>query len=469
MEAACRRCRSSIRLALVTLAAAALLMAAAAVAALSDAEASDIARRQMLSLRERNGELPNDFEFDIHVDVTFANEHLRRAYAALQAWRRAIYSDPKNFTGGWVGADVCSYFGVTCTQALDDPKITVVAGVDLNGGDIAGYLPAELGLMSDLAFFHINSNRFCGIIPKSFNRLALLHELDVSNNRFVGAFPDVVLQIPVLKYLDIRFNDFDGALPPQLFEKDLDAIFVNSNRFVGSIPDNFGNSTATVVVLANNAFIGCIPRSIGRMADTLDELVLLNNRLDGCIPPEITDLGNTTVVDVSGNALAGTLPEGLVNMTKLEQLDVSRNQLAGAVLERVCKLPTLVNFSFAHNFFSVEPAACVPSEDKPVVLDDSGNCLGSGRPEQKPSPVCAPVLAHPVDCRTNVCSAGPNPPRPTYTPSPKRQMPSPPKTMHVVSRGIMEPHNHHQFLQASNAGAGWMKPRAGTPRSAEER
>ena len=132
------------RLALVITLAAVLLGAAAA--ALSDAEASDIARRQMLSLREGNGELPDDFEFDIRVDVTFANERLRRAYAALQAWRRAIYSDPKNFTGGWAGADVCSYFGVTCAQALDDPRTTVVAGVDLNGGDIAGYLLEQSSL-----------------------------------------------------------------------------------------------------------------------------------------------------------------------------------------------------------------------------------------------------------------------------------------------------------------------------------
>ncbi|AQK40265.1 Leucine-rich repeat (LRR) family protein [Zea mays] len=392
MEAAVvrlRRCRNG---SLVLVYLAAILLAATAAAALSDAEASDIARRQLLSLREGDGDLPDDFEFDIHVDVTFANERLRRAYVALQAWRRAMYSDPKNFTGGWVGADVCSYFGVTCVPALDDANTTVVAGIDLNGGDIAGYLPAELGMLTDIAFFHINSNRFCGIIPKSFSRLTLLHELDVSNNRFVGGFPDVVLQIPVLKYLDLRFNDFDGTLPPHLFDKDLDAIFVNSNRFVGFIPENFGNSTATVVVLANNAFIGCIPRSVGRMADTLDELMLLNNRLDGCIPPELAELVNSTVVDVSGNALVGTLPEGLVNMIRLEQLDVSRNQLAGAVAENVCKLPALANFSFAHNFFSVEAEACVPSEDSPVALDDSGNCLDGGRPGQKPLPECALVM-----------------------------------------------------------------------------
>jgi hypothetical protein len=120
----------------------------------------------------------------------------------IQAWKHAIYSDPKNFTGNWVGQDVCSYTGVFCAQALDDNSATTVAGIDLNGGDIAGYLPPELGLLTDIALFHINSNRFCGIIPDTFSRLTILHELDVSNNRFVGLFPKVVLQLSALKYVD---------------------------------------------------------------------------------------------------------------------------------------------------------------------------------------------------------------------------------------------------------------------------
>jgi hypothetical protein len=103
---------------------------------------------------------------------------------------------------------VCSYTGVFCAQALDDNSVTTVAGIDLNGGDIAGYLPPELGLLTDIALFHINSNRFCGIIPDTFSRLTILHELDVSNNRFVGLFPKVVLQLPALKYVDNIPTDF---------------------------------------------------------------------------------------------------------------------------------------------------------------------------------------------------------------------------------------------------------------------
>ncbi|TVU23734.1 hypothetical protein EJB05_26113, partial [Eragrostis curvula] len=137
------------------LAAAVLLLAAClsscAVQAVTSAEASYIAHRQMLAMKqaEANGDLPAekaDFEFDDRVfgsgaggAATFPNPRLRRAYIALQAWRRAFYSDPRGFTANWAGPDVCAYAGIVCVPALDDPSITVVAGVDLNGADIAGY------------------------------------------------------------------------------------------------------------------------------------------------------------------------------------------------------------------------------------------------------------------------------------------------------------------------------------------
>ncbi|GFY89636.1 leucine-rich repeat (LRR) family protein [Actinidia rufa] len=211
-----------------------------------------------------NGELSPGFEFGIDLQIKFENSRLKRAYKALQAWKKAIFSDPFNLTANWVGPDVCSYGGVFCAPALDDPSLIVVAGVDLNHGDIAGHLPPELELLTDIALFHINSNRFCGIIPEGINKLIFLRELDVSNNRFVGLFPKVVLGIPDLKYLDLRYNDFEGPLPPELFEKELDALFLNNNRFTSTIPETIGNSPISVAVFSSNKFSGCIPKSIGK-------------------------------------------------------------------------------------------------------------------------------------------------------------------------------------------------------------
>lgn len=141
--------------------------------ALSDA---CLSHRQLLTLPE-NGELPNGFEFQVQINLKFENPRLRRAYIALQAWKKVIYSDPMNTANNWVGSNVYAYIGVFCARALDDPKINIVAGIDLNHADIVGYLPPELWLLTDLALFHINSNRFCGVIPKSSLSLCLCMSL----------------------------------------------------------------------------------------------------------------------------------------------------------------------------------------------------------------------------------------------------------------------------------------------------
>ncbi|KAI3809531.1 hypothetical protein L1987_25508 [Smallanthus sonchifolius] len=168
-----------------------------------------IRQRQLLYYLDENDDRGENVTVD--PSLVFENPRLRTAYIALQTWKQAILSDPHNLTVDWVGSGVCDYTG-----------------------DIAGYIPGELGLLNDLALFHINSNRFSGTIPKKFQNLKTLFELDISNNRFAGKFPYVVLKLPELKVLDLRFNEFEGIVPKELFDKDLDAIFINHNLFGSS-------------------------------------------------------------------------------------------------------------------------------------------------------------------------------------------------------------------------------------------
>jgi hypothetical protein len=364
--------------------------------ALTDAEAAYIARRQILHHQDDDS-LPNESKYEIDTRLTFANPRLKKAYIALHALKKAIYSDPQNFTANWEGPNVCAYNGVFCAQALDDPKQTVVAGVDLNHADIAGYLPIEIGHLADISLLHLNSNRFCGIIPKSIVKLNLLFELDVSNNRFVGPFPEVVLELPSLKYLDLRYNDFEGPLPSQLFNKDLDALFLNNNRFHSIIPKNLGNSTVSVLVLSNNKFHGCIPKSIGNMANTLNELLLSNNELSGCLPEEITLLKSATVFDISNNKFVGDLPVGLEYLQSVEAFDAGHNVLKGKVPESLCSLPNLQNLTFSNNFFEARDDVCEPKAIQGLVVDDTSNCFAN-LPHQRSAKVCWSVLKKPVDC-----------------------------------------------------------------------
>ncbi|RLN23569.1 hypothetical protein C2845_PM07G10690 [Panicum miliaceum] len=315
------------------------------------------------------------------------------------ALKDALYSDPNNFTGNWVGPDVCAYNGVFCVPSLHNETESAVATLDMNAADVAGYLPKEIGLMRDLAVLHLNSNRFCGVIPEEIRNMTELYEFDASNNRFVGPFPAAVLGVPKLSYLDIRFNDFDGPIPPELFLKPYDAIFLNNNRFTSGIPETIGKSRATVIVLANNELGGCIPRSIGDAAATLDQFTFTNNSLTGCLPVEMGLLTNATVFDVSGNALTGAIPRTLAGLSRVEQLDLSRNMFTGDVPRDICQLPALANLSVSYNFFTREDAAC-SALDRSMneSFHDEANCMGQSRPAQRNAGECTPVVNHPVDC-----------------------------------------------------------------------
>lgn len=162
---------------------------------------------------------------------------------------------------------MCSYKGVYCAPAPDDSYIKTVAGIDLNHANISGSLPEELGLLTDLALLHLNSNRFFGTIPSSFSHLKLLHEIDL----------------------------------------ELDALFLNNN-FSCTLPKIIQNSPVSVLVLANNNFNGCFPPEIPKMGATLQEIILMNAGLKGCLPASIAQLKHATVFDVSYNDLTGTLP-----------------------------------------------------------------------------------------------------------------------------------------------------------------
>ncbi|KAH1040383.1 hypothetical protein J1N35_042126 [Gossypium stocksii] len=404
--------------------------------ALTDAEAAYIARRQLKTLPP-NDELPPEVEYEVKVSLTFSNQRLKKAYIGLQALKKAIYSDPMNKTGDWVGSNVCNYTGVFCSEALDDKSLTVVSGVDLNHADIAAHFPAEMGYMTDLALIHINSNRFCGIVPKTMSRLKLMYEFDISNNRFVGPFPEVALSWPTIRFLDLRYNNFEGSIPPELFEKNLDALFLNNNRFKSTIPEAIGKSTVSVVTFANNKFEGCIPHSIGKMSN-LNEIIFMNNNLVGCFPEEVGMLTNVTIFDASSNAFTGSLPESLTGMKSIESLDLSHNKLTGTVPENVCKLPKLSNFTFSRNYFQNEPNACQVPSKKDIVFDDTYNCL-PGRPKQRLTEECQPVISQLIDCSKDKCAGGGgrSPHKPKHKPKPHPE-PRPPKQPHPPT-----PVHHH--------------------------
>ncbi|KAG9456496.1 hypothetical protein H6P81_001004 [Aristolochia fimbriata] len=325
------------------------------------------------------------------------------AYTALQAWKSAITDDPFGILRSWVGPEVCSYKGVFCTDVPESmsPGV-VVSAIDLNHANLKGSLVKELSFLSDLSVFHINSNRFSGTIPDSFRVLEKLSELDLSNNQLSGPFPSVTLLLPSLIYLDIRFNRFSGSLPEDLFNRNLDAIFLNDNLFDGQIPQSLGNSPASVINFANNRFVGNIPTSFGYMGPRIKEILFLNNNLTGCIPEGLGLLSEIELLDVSFNSLSGHLPDTMSCLTEIEVLNLAHNKFTGVIPNVVCSLKNLLNLTLAYNFFSGFSQEC--GSYKNSGFDFTGNCI-PGSYMQRPPPECITTPVN-INC-LRIPSAGP--------------------------------------------------------------
>ncbi|MCD7454641.1 hypothetical protein HAX54_025441 [Datura stramonium] len=100
---------------------------------------------------------------------------------------------------------------------------------------------------------------------------------DVSNNWVVGKFLDVVVQLPNLRFLDLRFNEFEGELPRQVFERNLDALFINNNIFSSKLPDSFGNSPVSIMAFADQQ--NCLRERPGQRSE-LDCQIFLSDEVD---------------------------------------------------------------------------------------------------------------------------------------------------------------------------------------------
>ncbi|XP_061371271.1 leucine-rich repeat extensin-like protein 6 [Gastrolobium bilobum] len=322
------------------------------------------------------------------------------AYTALQAWKSAITDDPVKILDSWVGSNVCSYKGVFCDNRQDGmaaSAVPVVAGIDLNHANLQGTLVKELSLLTDMSLLHLNSNRFTGTVPDTFRDLLSLEELDLSNNQLSGPFPAVTLYMPSLIYLDIRFNYFSGPLPQELFNKNLDAVFLNNNQFEGEIPQNLGSSPASVINLANNKLSGNIPASFGFMGSKIKEILFLNNQLTGCIPEGVGLFTEMQVLDVSYNALMGHLPDTLSCLQNIEVLNLAHNKLSGELSDIICSLRSLANLTVAYNFFSGFSQQCSRLFFRNVGFDFSLNCI-PGRDMQKPQPECSVIPGGSLSC-----------------------------------------------------------------------
>ncbi|XP_066330840.1 receptor protein kinase-like protein ZAR1 [Miscanthus floridulus] len=183
---------------------------------------------------------------------------------ALLALKFAVSDDPGNALSTWrdADADPCFWAGVTCASSSSGATGRVSA-VELANTSLAGYLPSELSLLSELQALSLPYNRLSGQIPAVIAALQRLATLDLAHNQLSGQVPPGIARLVSLQRLDLSSNQLNGTLPPALaaLPRLSGVLNLSYNHFTGGVPPEFGGIPVAVSLdLRGNDLEGEIPQ-----------------------------------------------------------------------------------------------------------------------------------------------------------------------------------------------------------------
>ncbi|GKV08691.1 hypothetical protein SLEP1_g20289 [Rubroshorea leprosula] len=188
--------------------------------------------------------------------------------------------------------------------------------LNLGSNHLHGSIPSKIGIMTNLSFLNLGTNKFTGSIPPTLLQLPNLYELCLDSNLLEGSIPKEIGHLKSLQYLNLSQNGLSGQIPPQLencsFLKELD---LSHNSMGGDLPFVIGNmKNLHILDLSVNSFTGPIPSTLGHLTN-LTNLYLDSNNLKGSIPSQLGDLRNLNVdgLNLSCNNLTGLIPQNLAN------------------------------------------------------------------------------------------------------------------------------------------------------------
>ena len=264
----------------------------------------------------------------------------------------AVYNatNGPNWLNTWdLSQPINTWYGVTMTS-----DGCAVKELQLQGNNLSGTLPPELGNFSELTYLELSSNQLNGPIPTTIGNLSNLETLIIYNSQLTGSIPSNFGNLTNLSNLNISYNSLSGNIPTSLGNlNNLTYLHLNNNQLTGNIPTQLGNlSNIYYLTLANNQLSGSIPTELGNLASTLNILILFNNQLSGNIPPELGNLNNLIELYLNGNQLSGSIPSELGNLSSLSNLYLQNNQLSGSIPSELGNISGMYNLYLNDNQLS---------------------------------------------------------------------------------------------------------------------
>jgi hypothetical protein len=214
-----------------------------------------------------------------------------------------------------------------------------ITSLSLQDNGMAGTLPNELAILTDLLDMHFENDDLSGTIPTRYGLLTNLETLQLPDLSLSGNIPVELGEISSLELFLLSANDLVGFIPTELGKLTLlTAMLASSNRLSGNLPTELSECTLLELLsFRSNNLTGKLPTELGRLTG-LTGVSLYENMFTGAIPSELGLLENLQLLFLDENNLTGPIPSEFGKMSGLLELWVNGNQLTGSVPEEVCNL-----------------------------------------------------------------------------------------------------------------------------------
>ncbi|KAI9092341.1 hypothetical protein K1719_027841 [Acacia pycnantha] len=267
----------------------------------------------------------------------------------LFKFKEAIESDPYNVLSSWNrSTHFCRWQGITCS--LRHERVT---SLNLQGYNLVGFIPPEIGNLTFLMYINLQNNSFHGEIPQEIGRLYRLQQLYLTNNTLRGQIPTNFSQCSELRTLSLMGNELVGKIPQELgFLTNLERLYLSMNNLTGEIPSSIGNlSSLSILSLGINNLEGSVPEEIGLLKH-LTHISIASNKLRGMLPSSLYNMSSLTFLSAGSNQFNGSLPPNMfLTLPNLQQFGIGMNKFSGTIPDSISNATSMLLFNIPRNNF----------------------------------------------------------------------------------------------------------------------